>query len=273
MIQAAFNSLISSNTLSLEEAKGQIRDSGEKEFKSKIQQKLPTPASVKSQLQSQTLLTTEDLYKIESKFNQLKNRCNFLKQQVDSKINQIESIKNKVSRIDNNFSKLDEVIEIGNDFIPLLKIIITSATTALGFFTGFLSNALAEKKLNDGLEIAKGKITEFNQIINALNTIKPYISEQTSDIINQVDPALDALMGLKRQIEQNCNYIDNIFLQKISQFSGLLNSDNENLPESPTPQFNNPEEILNNLENSNKDKFFIYLRDNRGNTGYQIAKR
>lgn len=273
MIQTAFNSLISSNTLLLEEAKSKVRDSVEKEFKTRIEQELSNPEAIQNILKSQSIKTIEDLQLVEAKFNQLKAKCNFLKNSVDSKIDQINAIKSKVNKIDGNFSKLDDVIQIANEFLPILNIIITSATTALGFFTGLLSNALAEKKINDGLEIAKGKIAEFNSVLAALNGIKSYIDSQTNTINDQIDPALNILNQLKLTVEQNCNYIDTIFLQTIAKYSELLDSDTENPSDPPTPQFDNPEEILNNLENSNKDKFFVYLKDNKDNTGYKIIKR
>ena len=37
--------------------------------------------------------------------------------------------------------------------------------------------------------------------------------------------------------------------------------------------FIDPEGILNNVENSNKEKFLIYINGSRGNTGYKIIKK
>lgn len=271
MIQTAFNSLVSSNTLLLEEAKTKVRDSVEKEFKTRIQQELSNPETIKNILESQNIATVEDLQLVEAKFNQLKTKCNFLKQQVNSKITQIEAIKNKVNQVNQNFDKLDGVIEVANDFLPILNIIITSANVALGFLTGPLSNALAEKKINDGLQIASVKIKEFRSVVIAIAGVKTYIDKQTNDVLTQVDPALVALNTLKQTIEENCNYIDTVFLQIIAQYSGLLDPSTETT--DPTPQFKNPEEILSSLENSGKEKFFKYIEDLEGNTGYQIIKK
>jgi len=55
MIQTAFNSLVSSNTLLLEEAKTKVRDSVEKEFKTRIQQELSNPETIKNILESQNI--------------------------------------------------------------------------------------------------------------------------------------------------------------------------------------------------------------------------
>lgn len=277
MILSAFNSLISSSTLTLEEAKGQIRDSVEKEFKKRIQQELPTPDNIKNKLQSQTLTTNDDLQKLSDKFTQLKDKCKFLEQQVDSKISQINSIKEKTNRIKENFSKIDGAIELANEFLPTVKKIINIAPSAIAALGG-IGTGLAIVKLDDGLKAAKGKINEFESIIKILNPIKDKINNETSSINNQVDAASEALTSLKTQAQQTCNYADTIYLQLIDQFSGLLDSDTVTSPLNtettrPVLQFNNPEKILNNLENSNKEKFIEYLRDTEGNTGYRIIKK
>lgn len=273
MIQSVFNSLISSNTLILEETKTKVRDSIEVDFKAQIEQQLPNQETINSILKSQTITTTEDLQKIEAKFNQLKSRTNFTLQKVDTKINQLQQIKGKISKIDNNFDKLSEITEVANQFVPTLNIIISSAPSILAVFTGLLSNALAEKKISDGLDLAKSKIKELSSIIKSLDTIQPFILNQTSAINNQVNPAIDVLERLKAKIQENLNYIDIIFLQLIAQYSGLLDpaTENENTP--AIPQFNDPSEILNNLENSNKEKFFIYIKGPKDNTGYKIIKK
>ena len=54
MIQSAFNSLVSSNALLLEEAKTKVRDSVEAEFKSQIEQQLPNQETINSNLAIQT---------------------------------------------------------------------------------------------------------------------------------------------------------------------------------------------------------------------------
>lgn len=277
MILNAFNSLISRSTLTLEEAKGQIRDSVEKEFKKRIQQELPTPDSIKNILQSQTLTTNDDLQKLSDKFIQLKDKCKFLEQQVDSKTSQINSIKDKTNKIKNSFSKLDDTIKLANDFLPTIKKIINIAPGAIAALGG-IGTGLAIVKLDDGLKVAKGKVGEFESITKVLDPIKDKINNETNSINNQIDTALEALTPLKTQAQQICNYADTVYLQSIAQFSGLLDSDTISTSSDiettrPVLQFKNPEEILNNLENSNKDKFIEYLRDIEGNTGYRIIKK
>lgn len=293
MILGAFNNIISNSSLSLEEARGQVRDSVDKEFKSKIQKELPTPESINNQLQSYTIETIEDLQKLETRFNVLKNKCRFLKQQVDSKISQLQSIKNKVNKINNNFDKLEQVIEIANKIVPEVQTVISVAPVALAALGG-IGSGLAITKLDDGLKAAKGKIAEFKSVLKVLNTIKPFLTGPANDINSKVDSALIALASLKGSTQQTCDYIDALFLQKISQFTPeLLDSDtvvdNETsigldgsgLRPDGLPifqlnnQLSNPEEVLNNLENSNKDKFIQYITNvgKPSETGYRIIKR
>jgi len=273
MIQSSFNSLISSNALLLEEAKTKVRDSVEAEFKSQIEQELSNPENIKAILGSQDIATTEDLQKVEAKFNQLKFKTNSILQKVDNKISQLQQIKDKVSKISNNFSKLDEATKVANDFLPILDTIITAAPAILAFFTGLLANALAEKKIEDGLDLAKSKIKELKSVTDSVTGVKTFIDKQTSGINKQVDPAIEILERLKAKIQENLNYIDTIFLQIIAQYSGLLDPATETEDNPPSPQFNDPEEILNNVENSNKEKFFIYINSLKGNTGYEIIKK
>ena len=293
MILGAFNNIISNSSLSLEEARGQVRDSVDKEFKSKIQKELPTPESINNQLQSYIIETTEDLQKLEARFNVLKNKCSFLKQQVDSKTSQLQSIKNKVDKITSNFDKLEKIIGVANEFLPELKTIVSVAPVTLAALGG-IGSGLAITKLDDGLKAAKGKIAEFESVLKVLNTIKPFLTGPSNDINNKVDFALDALTTLKNSIQQTCDYTDNLFLQKISQFTpGLLDSDtvvdseipveldNSGVRPDGLPIFqnnnplSNPEEVLNNLENSNKDKFIQYIANvgKPSETGYRIIKK
>ena len=68
-----------------------------------------------------------------------------------------------------------------------------------------------------------------------------------------VESYKEVLDILKKNIE-NLNYIDTIFLQIIAQYSGLLDPATETEDNPPSPQFDDPEGILNNVENSNKEK-------------------
>jgi archaellum component FlaC len=271
MILNAFNSLISSNMLTLEEAKNKARDSVSVKFKDEILTKVPSPNSLKEQLTTQ-IVSTQDLSRVEEKFLVLKNRCDSLIAQVDSKIEQINGIKNKINGIDARFDKIQEVLDIANQFIPVLRVIITTAPIILGASTGLFANGLLITRISDGLKVAKSKIVELEAIVKVLGSIQSYIDSQTQPINNSCDQAIEVLTNIRNQIKTSCDFIDQTFLQQITKFSsGLI--DSATATDGTVVKFERPEEILSNLENSNKQLFIQYLEDFEGNTGYQIVKK
>ena len=296
MILDTFNSVIQTNMMALEEAKTKMDDAVDPKIKAKILEQLPSPESIKTQLQSEIPLETPEALKIlESKFLKLKNTTNNLVSKVDTKIQQLEAIKSKINGINDNFTKLGDVINDTKDFVSILKQIILLAPAALSLLSAQFANGLNTIKINDGVIKAKGKLAEFDIIISMVSVIQPYIAKKLTAISDIVDPAINILKRVKEPIETNSRYIDNLFLQLIAPFSGLLDGDTityntppfSNIPDSdpytnqndlensPTPLpfiFNDPVEILNNLENSNKEKFIIFLKNEEGNTGYKIIK-
>jgi len=273
MILSSFNTLISSNTLTLEEAKSQLQNSVSKDFKTEVLSKLPSQDNIKSQL-STTPVTSKDLQQLEQKFKNLKNRCESQKSKIEAKIQQIESIKVKTTKINNNFSKLEDIINIANDLLPIIKTIISLAPAALAALGG-IGTGLAIVRINDGLKIAKSKVNEFESIIKVLDKVKDKITSESDPITSKCDAALGVLNALKLQIENGvCDYIDQVFLQIISQFpnTALLDPDTQT---DTTIIFKDPEGILENLENSNKQPFIQYLSNNSkpSETGYRIIKK
>lgn len=273
MILNAFNTLIASNTLSLESAKSKVRNYVSADFKDQILSKVPNPENVKQQLGTQ-ITNIEELRQIETRFKSLKTRCTNLISQVDSKIEQIESIQDKINDIDKRFERIKEVTDVANQFIPILKGIITIAPVILGASTGLLANGLLITRIDKGLEVAKSKIVELEAVVKVLSSIQKYIDEQALPITNSCDDAIGILQRLKEQIEANCKQIDSVFLGLIATFPNTPIVDNDTKqPGEPTiPLIENPEEILDNLENSNKQLFIQYLQDTENNTGYRIVK-
>lgn len=271
MILNAFNSLISSNMVSLEEAKTKSRDSVSKDFKNQILSKVPTQNSVKNQLSSQ-IVTTENLKETEDQFKALKENCKFLISQVENKENQLKAIQSKTQNINDKFSKLEDIISIANQFLPTLRVIISTAPAILGALSGPLANGLVITRIDDGLKIAKAKIIELEAIIKILSSIQNYINSQIEPIDNNCNEALKILDNTKGQIKTQCNYIDETFLQIITKLPNLPFIDNTTKIDNTKPVVLNPETILDNLENSNKQTYIQYLRDVENNTGYKIVK-
>lgn len=271
MILNAFNTLISSNTLSLEDAKSKVRDYASAGFKDEILSKVPSIENVKNQLGTQ-IVSIDELREVESKFKNIKSRCQFLVSQVDSKIEQIESIQSKINGIGDRFDKIQEIIDIANKIIPTIRIIISIAPTLLAASTGLFANGLVITRINDGLKIAKSKIVELESIVKVLGSVQNYIESQTQPINDSCDSAVEVLQKVKTQIEENCKRIDEFFLQIIATFPNTSIVDNDTKTSTTLPIIEKPEEILDNLENSSKQLFIQYLRDIENNTGYRIVK-
>ena len=283
MILSAFNSIISSNAVTLEEAKSKLSNSISPDFKTQVLSKIPTQDSVKSQLTA-TLNDVNDLKKLEAKHRYLKNQCSSQIAKVDAKINQIQSIKSKTQSIDDRFSSLDEIIKIANQFLPAIKTIISVAPGALAALGG-IGTGLAITKVNDGLKVAKGKVKEFEAIVKALEVIRNKMGGDISPINKKCDAALDILNSLKIQIETLCNYTDQILLQMLTQLPNLNGLDSDSQTNNTGELLGNSltsnetttiiENIIGNLENSGRDQFIQYLEsiDKPIKTGYRIIKK
>ena len=244
MIQSAFNTLISSNSLLLEEAKAKVRDSVDPKFKEIILSKLPSPDNVKNQLTT-NINTLDDLRTVADRYSVLRARCGNLLGQTESKITQLEAIKAKVTQIDNNFSRLDEVVDVANQFLPTIKVIISTAPAALSVLSGPLANGLAIKKISDGLDTAKGVVANLEATVKVISSVKGQISKQTNTISSQVDPSIEVLNRLKDNIQSNIDYTNSVFTQVITKFSESV--DGDTLTGSTSLSTQDPMELFNNI--------------------------
>jgi hypothetical protein len=284
MIQSIFNSTISSNTLAVESVKNKLKNAtSEKNLKAELLKQLPSEETIRQQLATLPQ-SKEALDIITKKYKALKNKCKNIENKLDQKITQIEGIQQEISSVTDRFNKLTEFIDIAREFIPTLKIVITVGraglnalplTTPVGApIPGAGGGAIVN--LDDALKKAQSKINEFDAIIKVLDEVKNYILSQVTPINNNCIKGLQVLNTIKPQIQTQCLIADTIFLQIISEFSNLIDSDTSS--ETTVIQFENPEEILDNLENSNKEKFFEIIRskskpDKTFETGYKIIKK
>ena len=284
MIQNIFNSTISSNTLAVESAKSKLKNAAsEKNLKAELLKQLPSEETIRQQLATFPE-TKEALDIITKKHKALKDKCKNIENKLDQKITQIEGIQQEISSMTDRFNKLTEFIDIAREFIPTLKIVITVGraglnalplTTPVGApIPGAGGGAIVN--LDDTLKKAQSKINEFDSIIKILDEIKDYILSQVAPIDKTCINGLQVLNTIKPQIQAQCLIADTIFLQIISEFSNL--TDNDTLSETTVVQFENPEEILDNLENSNKEKFFEIIKKESKpgkvfETGYKIIKK
>ena len=285
MIQDAFNSIISSNTLAVEEIKNKVKNSASSKLKEEILQKLSDPDTIKQQLGGLPV-TQEQLDLVDKKYIRLKSETENLQNKSLQKSNEIQGIVNKISKVNERFDKLTGFTDEARKFLPTLKKIISGGrillnalpiNTPLGTpIPGSGGGAIigTDNKLKD----AESKIEQFEALTEVLDGIKKHITDQTDPIEESCNEAISIINNINSQINIQKLIIDQIYLQIIGEFSGLIDSDT--LTQETIPQSENPEEILNNLENSNREKYIQYLKnislgDNNIEileTGYKITR-
>jgi hypothetical protein len=285
MIQDAFNSIISSNTLAVEEIKNKVKNSASSKLKEEILQKLSDPETIKQQLGGLPV-TQEQLDLVDKKYIRLKSETENLQNKSLQKSNEIQAIIDKISKVNERFDRLTGFTDEARKFLPTLKKIITGARIALNALP--INTPLGTPipgsgggtiiGTDDKLKGAKSKIEQFEALTEVLDGIKKHITDQTDPIEESCNEAISIINNINSQINIQKLIIDQIYLQIIGEFSGLIDSDT--LTQETIPQSENPEEILNNLENSNREKYIQYLKnisigDNNIEileTGYKITK-
>jgi|TARA_R110001592_G_scaffold299728_3_gene570774 chromosome segregation ATPase len=284
MILQSFTTAVSQATLAVEAAKTKAQAAGSnskagKLFKSQIESKLPQPSSIKEQLTTQ-INKPDDLKEIERKFKLIKRKCENVRGMLGGKKDQINQVKSEIDKVTNVFDRLNVFIEEGTKYLPTILLLITTGKVGLNLLP--LSTPVGSPvpgsggsgiiKLSDGIKKAESKINEFDAIISSLGSVKDYIQEQTKPISDQCNSALEVITNIDNKIQITCDYADQTYLQILTFYSNLL--DNDTITEETTIQFDNPEEILNNLEDSNKPKFFEFMENLKTReTGYRIIKK
>jgi hypothetical protein len=285
MIQDAFNSIISSNTLAVEEIKNKVKNSTSSNLKEEILKKLSDPETIKQQLGGLPV-TQEQLDLVDKKYIRLKSETENLQNKSLQKSNEIQAIVDKISKVNERFDKLNDFFETALSFIPTLKKLITGARIALNALPintpvgapipGSGGGAIVA--IDDKLKEAKSKVDQFESLSKVIEGIKEHITDQTDPIEESCNEAISIINNINSLINAQKLVIDQIYLQIIAEFSGLVDSDT--LTQETIPQSENPEEILNNLENSNREKYIQYLKnisigDNNIEileTGYKITR-
>ena len=283
MILKAFTNAISEATLALESAKDKDRSAGSdskasKLFKSQVESQLPQPSSIKQQLTTQ-INNPDDLKEIERRFKLIKKKCQGVKGIVGGKKDQVNQIKSETGKVFSSFINLAIAIKIATNYLPTIKGLITGGKTGLNVLPMSIpyvgspvpgSGGKAIISLDDAIKAAESKIQEFDAIKETIPKVKDHIEKQTKPIDDTCDSALESLSNIENRIQATCDYADLTYLQVVSFYSNLLDSDDD----ETTIQFDNPEEILDNLEDSNKSKFFEFIENiETKETGYRIIKK
>ncbi len=237
----------------------------------------------------------DEINNILEKFKKLKEKCDKLKTLIDRLVNQIDKILGQLSRIERIFTTIDGFINFLADFIPLLRVLISTAQVGLIAQVGFLASGVITIKLGDAIKFAKSKLKEIDALARIVTPITEFIDNEIGEIRDILYPVRRKLIEIRAQISARCDLMDNLFIDKLKrdlelslsqnppsgdglegggltgpQGTGVLQS-NEDIINLLSSQVD-PEDILDNLENSNKQRFIEYLVEN-GATGYQIVKK
>ena len=248
---------------------------------------VPTPESILNLL---PLVTTPDqMSKIIANFIKLKEACKKSEKLIQDLINQIDKILDKLSDIERIFTTINGFLSFIGDFIPLIKTLIGIGQITLAAQVFPVASGTVTIRVGDAVKLAKSKIREFDALVKIVDPITTTIRQGVDEIQEILYPVRTKLVKLLTQIRARCFYLDSVLLDKLKELEvamaqnpssgGGINGpqgtgvsqDTENIINTLADQFN-PEDILDNLENSNKEKFIEYLTEN-GLTGYQIVKK
>lgn len=253
----------------------------------KIILNIPTPESI---LNALPLITTPDQFaEIQRKFIQLKNACKTAETQIEKIIEQIDSVLSKVDRIEQIFGTLNGFIGFLGEFIPILRILNGTMQVVLAAQVFPIASGTVTVRAGDALKFVKSKIKEIDALVKIAQSVSEPVLEGTNEIQAELLPVRAKLQEILTGIKARCFYLDSVLLNKLKELElamtqnpssgGGINGpqgtgviqDTEQIVNTLASQFE-PEEILNNLENSNKERFIEYLTEN-GFTGYQVVKR
>jgi hypothetical protein len=248
---------------------------------------IPTPESILNLLPLVT--TPNQMSIIVANFVKLKETCKKAEKIVQDLINQIDKILDKLSDIERIFTTLSGFISFISDFIPLLKTLIGIGQIALAAQVFPIASGTVTIRVGDAIKLAKAKIREFDALVKVVDPITTFIRQEIDSLQEVLFPVRRKLVELLTQIRARCFYLDSVLLDKLKELElamaqnppigGGIDGPQGTGTSQTTEQIVNiladqvpPELILDNLENSNKERFVEYLVEN-GLTGYQIVKK
>ena len=222
-------------------------------------------------------------------YKALKETCTKVENQIQTLIDQIDKILTQLSRIDRIFSSLDGFISILTEFIPLLRVLIGAAQVGLVAQVFPIASGVVTVRLGDAIRFATSKLKEIDALTKVIEPIATFVTKEITEIRNTLLPVRRKLQQILIEIRARKLFIDDVIIRNLKNLElstaqnppdegGLTGPQGTGISQSTEEIVNllssqfNPEDILDNLENSNKEKFIEYLVEN-GYTGYQIVKK
>jgi len=240
---------------------------------------VPTPESI---LNALPLVTTPDQFaEIQRKFIQLKDACRAVEATIKTIIAQIDAVLSKLDRIEQIFGTLNGFLGFLGEFIPVLRILNGTMQVVLAAQVGLVASGTVTVRAGDAIKFVKSKIKEIDALVRIAQSVSEPVLEGVDEIQSTLFPLRAKLQEILTEISARCFYLDSVLLDKLKELELSMtqnpspgtgvSQDTEQIVNTLASQFE-PEEILNNLENSNKERFIEYLTEN-GFTGYQVVKR
>ena len=254
---------------------------------SQVTVNIPTPESI---LNALPVISTPDQFaEIQRKFVKLKENCKKVERLLVQLIEQIDRALGKLDRIDQIFGTLNGFIGLLSDFIPLLRTIIAVGQVGLIAQVFPIAQGSVTIRLGDAIKVAKGKLREIDSLARIIGPLSSFILKETASLRSILYPVRAKLNKILTEVRARCFYLDSVLIDKLKELElsmaqnppagGGVDGPNgtgvdvttEDLVTTLADQVA-PEDILNNLENSNKPRFIEYLVEN-GFTGYQITRK
>jgi hypothetical protein len=271
MISKAIGNILISNQGLVNAAEAKIIEAGKNKVQEEVLSKLPNPADLQNQLNGINVQNTEQLKSIEQTYKKLHSVCEVSITKLNSFKTQIEAIDKKLEVVNQLFNKAEEVIELIQPILPLLKTTIpVAANAAIAASAGPTASGAVIDRAQTLRDNSKGKVDEFEGIINLFTSISGGIITKARNLTNITKPALTNLNSTISLVQSRCDQIDLIY----KTFLQAQNfSDNPTLEDAGTNVIDSPStgdlgDILTNLPNSNSQKVFEEL-GNTPKTGYR----
>lgn len=249
---------------------------------------IPTPESILNLL---PLVTTPDQFaEIQENFIKLKKGCKTAEDMLINLISQIDKALGKLERVDQIFGTLNGFIDFLSNFIPILRVLISTGNIVLAAqIAPWNVQGAIIIRAGDAIKMAKGKLKEIDSLRKIIQPLSSFLLKQTSELREILLPIRENLNNLLIEVRAKCFYLDSVLITKLNELELSMTQNpptsgggvdgpgttgvsqtTEQIVQTLADQVP-PESILDYLENSNKEKVIQYLVENNL-TGYQITK-
>jgi len=250
---------------------------------------IPTPESILNLL---PLITTPDEFAdIQEKFAKLKKACKKVEDMLNNIISQIDKALGTLDRVDQIFGTLSGFLDLLSKFIPILKTLVTTGNIAISAqIAPFNVQGVVLVRAGDAVKMAKGKLTEIDALSKMISPLSSFLLQQTTELRDILYPVRERLNSMLIEVKARCFYLDSVFIDKLKELElsmaqnpptsggGIdgpgttgVNQSTEQIINTLASQVD-PELILDNLENSNKERVIQYLVESN-HTGYQVTRK